>query len=175
LGTNSIDIVIDPGQAFGTGAHATTRLCLELMLGLDDRSGAFVDLGCGSGVLAITAARLGFAPVIALDFDVLCVEATNANAEMNGVELDVRRYDLRHDGPLPPARTVAANLLAPLLRAWLGQLHAGDAAPGRIIASGLLTDEVDELAAAFAERGFELATDRTNGEWAAVLLTRTAV
>ena len=79
----AIDLVIDPGQAFGTGAHATTRLCLELMLELagTDRAGEppqrgpFLDLGCGSGVLAIAAARLGFSPVLAVDFDPVAVEA----------------------------------------------------------------------------------------------------
>ncbi|HEV3053771.1 MAG TPA: 50S ribosomal protein L11 methyltransferase, partial [Solirubrobacteraceae bacterium] len=84
-GTEPLDIVIDPGQAFGTGAHATTRLCLELLLSLEGPQGSFVDLGCGSGVLAIVAARLGFAPVLALDFDPAAVEAATANARANGV------------------------------------------------------------------------------------------
>jgi len=82
LGT-ATEIVIDPAQAFGTGAHATTALCLELLLGLaDDDTGAagpLLDLGCGSGVLAIAAAKLGFEPVLAVDFDPLSVEATAAN------------------------------------------------------------------------------------------------
>ncbi len=118
--TSSIDLVIDPGQAFGTGAHATTRLCLELMLGLE-ASGEFVDLGCGSGVLALAAARLGWAPVVALDNDEACLEATRANARANGVAVEVRRHDLRVDPPAI-ARTVAANLLAPLLLAWAERL-----------------------------------------------------
>ena len=88
-GHTEIDLVIDPGRAFGTGAHPTTRLCLELLLELDRREGPFVDLGCGSGVLAIAAARLGFAPVAALDVEVAAVEATRENANRNGVALDV--------------------------------------------------------------------------------------
>ena len=78
LGTD-LDLVIDPGQAFGTGAHATTRLCLELLVELTP-AGACVDLGCGSGVLAIAAARLGWGPVVALDYDPLSVSATAENA-----------------------------------------------------------------------------------------------
>src|SRR3954465_755992 len=85
------EIVIDPGQAFGTGTHPTTALCLELMLGLKKR-GSFADLGCGSGVLAIAAAKLGFGPIMAIDAERQSVEATDANARANAVLLeDVRR------------------------------------------------------------------------------------
>ena len=122
-GTSPIDLVIDPGQAFGTGAHATTRLCLEMLLSLSEAGGAFVDLGCGSGVLAIAAARLGYAPVLALDNDPASVQATADNAAVNGVELEVRRFDLRSED-VPAAGTVTANLLGPLLRAWAPRLAA---------------------------------------------------
>src|SRR3954470_5726322 len=81
-----VEIVIDPGQAFGTGTHPTTALCLELMLGLK-ASGSFVDLGCGSGVLAIAAAKLGFGPIAAVDAERQAVEATRVNAIANGVAL----------------------------------------------------------------------------------------
>ena len=114
-----VEIVIDPGQAFGTGAHATTRLCLELMLevGSGGAPGGFLDLGCGSGVLAIAAARLGWDPVVALDYDPASVEAAVDNARVNGVRIEVGRHDLRVD-PVATGRTVAANLLRPLLLAW---------------------------------------------------------
>ncbi len=94
------EIVIDPGQAFGTGAHATTRLCLELLLALaavEDRRSRLIDLGSGSGVLAIAAASLGYEPVLALDHDPLSVTAAEQNAHTNGVTIDVHRFDLRHD------------------------------------------------------------------------------
>src|SRR4051812_20136737 len=84
LRPNVTEIVIDPGQAFGTGAHPTTVLCLELMLDLKPR-GSFADLGCGSGVLAIAAAKLGFGPVTAIDAERQAIEATRANALANGV------------------------------------------------------------------------------------------
>ncbi len=92
------EIVIDPGQAFGTGAHATTRLCLELLLklaALEDRPWPLLDVGTGSGVLAIAAARLGFAPVLGLDHERESVAATEENARVNGVAIEVRRFDLR--------------------------------------------------------------------------------
>lgn len=172
------EIVIDPAQAFGTGAHATTRLCLELLL---DRAGAaaergpLLDLGCGSGVLAIAAAMLGFSPVAAVDFDPLSVDATRANAAANGVALDVARCDLRSD-PLPGAPIVLANLLRPLLLDYARRLGepGAPAAPGTLVASGLLTREADEIAAAFAARGLHEADRRERGEWAALLLTRAA-
>ena len=91
----STPVVIDPGRAFGTGAHETTRLCLELLLELD--RGSFLDVGCGSGVLAIAAARLGFAPVVALDVDESAVDATRRNAKANGVDLNVERADATSD------------------------------------------------------------------------------
>ncbi len=170
LGTD-VELVIDPAQAFGTGAHATTRLCLELLLALADAGparGPLLDLGCGSGVLAIAAAQLGFEPVTAVDFDPLSVEATVANAAVNGVALDTARCDLRSD-PVPAAPTVLANLLRPLLLDYARVLHEP---PRTLIASGLLAHEADEIAAAFAPLGLREQDRRERGEWAALLLTR---
>jgi ribosomal protein L11 methyltransferase len=167
---SAIDLVIDPGQAFGTGAHATTRLCLELLLGLEP-VGPLLDLGCGSGVLAIAAARLGFAPVTALDCDPTSVAAARDNAAVNGAALDVRRHDLRTDPPAS-ARTVAANLLGPLLMQWAARLAAVDRAalPQRIVAGGLLEAEIGRVVAAFSALGLRVARQRVSGEWAALLL-----
>lgn len=173
-GYTPIDLVIDPGRAFGTGAHATTRLCLELMLELAQGAGArgsFVDLGCGSGVLAIAGAKLGFSPVLALDNERAAVEATLANARANEVELDARRLDLRSD-PVPVAETVAANLLAPLLAVWAKRLGSEPELPARVIASGLLRGQEDEVSEAFADVGLRERQRRAAGEWAAVLLER---
>ncbi len=170
-GEEPIDLVIEPGQAFGTGAHATTRLCLELLLSSGSWAvgGSFLDLGCGSGVLAIAAARLGFAPVFAVDFDPAAVSAAAANAEANGVDVSVARYDVRDAADPPVAGVVAANLLGPLLRAWAPRI-AGRAS--RVIASGLLASERDSVAAAFADAGMAVAAERVGGEWAALLLAR---
>jgi ribosomal protein L11 methyltransferase len=160
-----IDLRIDPGRAFGTGAHATTRLCLELLAELDG-DGSFCDLGCGSGVLAIAAAKLGYGPVEAVDSDRLAVDATNLNARDNGVALDVvRRANLREEAP-PRADVVAANLMRPLL---LRVAELIDARPDALILSGLLDHEADEVAAAFAP-----LTERrrlSDRGWTALLLT----
>jgi ribosomal protein L11 methyltransferase len=161
-----LEIVIDPGQAFGTGAHATTRLCLELMLELDP-SGSFVDLGCGSGVLAIAAALLGWAPVTALDFDAAAIAATEANAAANRVSLKPRRFDLRHER-VPEASVVAANLLADRLCAWAAS--SDGPWPELLIASGVLGSQADQVAAAFSAVGLRERGRRARGDWVALLL-----
>jgi ribosomal protein L11 methyltransferase len=162
------ELVIDPGQAFGTGTHPTTRLCLELLLDVDPQ-GSFADLGCGSGVLSIAAAKLGFAPVTALDSDREAVKATVANARDNGVALDrVERYDLRNQPP-PRADAVAANLMRPLLLTVAGLM---DERPPALILSGLLDHEADEVAAAFAP--LEERRRLSLKGWSALLLERAA-
>jgi ribosomal protein L11 methyltransferase len=166
-GCGGIDVVIDPGQAFGTGAHPTTRMCLELLQ--EVTPGRLVDLGCGSGVLAIAAAKLGFAPVRAFDHEVAAIEATRGNALANGVRLAaVERLDLREEPPPVDAGGVAvANLVRPLLQD-VAQRLAEQA--DTLIVSGLLEGEEDEVAAAFAplreRRRLRLQ------EWSALLLTR---
>ena len=141
------EVVIDPGQAFGTGTHPTTRLCLELMLDLPEPHGSFADLGCGSGVLAIAAAKLGFDPVSAYDADRAALAATDSNARANAVLLSrVERLDLR-TGPVPSADVVAANLMRPLLLQLSTRMQAGTQT---LILSGLLDHEADEVAAAFS-------------------------
>jgi ribosomal protein L11 methyltransferase len=159
-----IDLVVDPGRAFGTGAHPTTRLSLELMLELEPE-GSFADLGCGSGVLAIAAAKLGFAPVTAVDSDRGAVEATTKNAVANGVALDsVERVNLREESP-PQARVIAANLMRPLL---LRVAELMERPPEALIVSGVLEHEADEVAAAFS--GLEGRRRVGDSGWVALLL-----
>lgn len=173
------EIVIDPGQAFGTGGHASTRLCLQLLLELaseDPSRGRLLDVGTGSGVLAIAASGLGFAPVLGLDNEQESVEAARENALVNDVELEVHRFDLR-SAPLPwidqagarQPTVVLANLLRPLL---LELAAAMPYAPRQLIAGGLLCEEVDEVVAAFLERhGMRERERRVEGGWAAVWLS----
>lgn len=162
------DLVIDPGRAFGTGAHPTTRLCLELLTEVAARPaprGSLADLGCGSGVLAIAASKLGFAPIAAVDSERAAIEATEANARANAVRLDrLERVDLRRGEP-PAADALVANLTRPLLLALAARLAR---VPRLLIASGMLDREADEVAAAFAplrERGRRAAAG-----WSALLL-----
>jgi ribosomal protein L11 methyltransferase len=201
------EIVIDPGQAFGTGAHATTRLCLELLLELAALEGRepgpgpasgpdgvrsaqrgarpLLDVGTGSGVLAIAAARLGFAPVLGLDHERESVAATEENAGVNGVAIEVRRFDLRTqalpwldadrgaecgsaDAPAEPV-VMVANLLRPLL---LELARGMSQAPAHLLAGGLLRGQVDEIVGAFgAGLGMRERERREQGEWAVVWLT----
>jgi ribosomal protein L11 methyltransferase len=213
------EIVIDPGQAFGTGAHATTRLCLELLLelaALDDQSAGLalgsgvdgagsrarplLDVGTGSGVLAIAAARLGFAPVLGLDHERESVAATEENARVNGVAIEVRRFDLRTralpwlepdgegtwemEGDAAEDREAAGRVgvggmnsslvvVANLLRPLLLEMARGmTRAPAHLLAGGLLREQVDEVAGAFGESlGMHERERREQGEWAVVWLT----
>jgi ribosomal protein L11 methyltransferase len=156
----STPIVIEPGQAFGTGAHATTRLCIELLL--EVAPAGLVDLGCGSGVVAVAAAKLGFSPVLALDNDERAVAATRANAAANGVDVDARRADALVD-PLPNVEVAVANIArAPVERA-LGRFE-GRAA----IVSGYLEAERP------APHGWRSVERRCASGWAADLLVPAA-
>lgn len=126
----SLAVVVDPGRAFGTGAHPTTRLCLELLL--DEEPGSVLDVGCGSGVLAIAAAKLGHGPVVAVDIDESAVAAAGANAEHNEVVVDVRLVDATA-APLPPARLALANIALDAVEQLACRIDAA-----RIVTSGYL-------------------------------------
>jgi ribosomal protein L11 methyltransferase len=152
-----LPVVIDPGRAFGTGAHPTTQLCLELLQEAD--RGGLADLGCGSGVVSIAAARLGYSPVVAVDVDEVAVEATRLNASANGVEVVVRYLDLRRD-PVPHAEVVVANIdLATI--ALLQTMSAGTA-----ITSGYCAADRPVL------EGFAHVERRGRDDWAADLFRR---
>jgi ribosomal protein L11 methyltransferase len=186
----AVDLVVDPGRAFGTGAHPTTRLCLEYLLELaeaGEAAGPLTDLGTGSGVLAIAAAKLGWSPVTGYDHEPASIEAASANAEVNGVEASFDLVNLRESLP-DLAPVTVANMTAPVLRE-LAALMSADGRRGRaraslpavartspspspttLILSGLLPDELDEIAAAFAPWGLAERDRRANGDWAALLL-----
>jgi ribosomal protein L11 methyltransferase len=167
-----IDVVVDPGRAFGTGGHPTTRLCLELLVELEEAGeagGPVADWGTGSGVLAIAAAKLGWGPVTACDREPASLEAAQANAAANGIELEVARVDVREQAP-PVAPTVVANLTGNLLRNCAGHLSHGSKSPRTLVCSGMLVEEVDEVAAAFRPIGLAEAKRSSQGDWAALLL-----
>jgi ribosomal protein L11 methyltransferase len=149
----ALAVVIDPGRAFGTGGHPTTQLCLRLLAA--EERGSVLDVGCGSGVLSIAAAKLGFAPVHAVDFDEQAVEATARNAAENAVEVAVSRADLRED-PLRDADLALANIAADAVLALGLRLRAA-----RAITSGYLVSDELELPGYRRERRVE------EGGWAA--------
>jgi len=130
-------VVIDPGRAFGTGGHPTTRLCVELLAGI--KPGSLLDVGCGSGVLSIAAARLGFGPLVAFDVDPVAVEVTNANARTNDVELDARIVDAT-DGVLPATDVLVANIAPEPVAALSGRVRSAAA-----ITSGYLVSDEPPL------------------------------
>ena len=186
------DVVVDPGRAFGTGAHPTTRLCLGLLCELQaagEAGGELVDLGTGSGVLAIAASKLGWKPVRGYDHEPAALQAAAANAAANEVELRLERRNLREGLP-DLAPTVLANMTSPILAAVASQLEAlggcrgrpggrrgeesGESppAPRTIVCSGLLPGEVDDVAGAFGIAGLVEAERRLEGDWAALLLRR---
>lgn len=171
LRDGALEVVIEPARAFGTGAHETTRLTLTLLLELakEGARGSLLDLGTGSGVLAIAAAKLGFAPVRAIDSERESVAAASENAQRNGVDVDVARCDIRAQPPsVNGVHVVLANLVRPLLLELAGGMSG---VPKHLLMSGLLRREADEVVAAF-ERSFPLRERRRMeaGEWAAVWL-----
>ncbi|HUC07928.1 MAG TPA: 50S ribosomal protein L11 methyltransferase, partial [Solirubrobacterales bacterium] len=130
---DTIDLVVDPGRAFGTGAHPTTRLCLEYLLELAEAGeahGPLTDLGTGSGVLAIAAVKLGWDPVSGYDHEEPSIEAATTNAEINGISLVVERRNLREGLP-KLAPTTVANMTAPVLRVVAEQL-SGEGSRGGV-------------------------------------------
>jgi len=153
-------IVIDPGRAFGTGAHPTTRLTLELLQTVG-ASGprSLLDVGCGSGVLSIAAARLGFAPVTGIDVDEAAVEATLANARANGVDVAAQRLDALVD-ELPAADVALANIALDMVELVVPRLRSGT-----VITSGYLDRDRPEIA------GRRHVDRREADGWAADLLT----
>lgn len=154
VGPGEFEVVIDPGQAFGTGAHPTTRLSLELLLDLHDRGlsgGPLTDLGTGSAVLAIAAAKLGWGPIAGYDHEEAAIEAAIENAEVNSVDLELARWDLKAGLPALAA-TVVANLTAPLLEMVAGQMTPANR-PSTLVCSGLLDRERDRVETAFHELG----------------------
>ncbi len=195
-----IVLTLDPGLAFGTGKHETTKACLQFIDALAADGGSFLDMGCGSGILSIAAAKLGFAPVAGFDIDEEAVAAARENAAANGVTVDYRVFALGkgavtldasieaakglypdlalNDGraqaaptaAFAPADVVVANILGPLLIAFADEI-AGYAKQ-TLVVSGILNELYPEVRAAFAARGFREVAHKTLGEWTTGHLTR---
>ena len=168
-------IKFDPGLAFGTGRHETTKACLQY---IDDLAPAtnreprtsFLDMGCGSGILSIAAAKLGYAPVRGFDVDPDAVAASRENAAKNGVEAEVFRHALggRGQGPLESADLVVANILGPLLIRFAGEIVP--CVKRHLVVSGILNELYPEVLAAYEARSFREVSRKTIGEWTTGLL-----
>ena len=195
-----VPLVLDPGLAFGTGKHETTRACLEY---IDELAGngaqSFLDMGCGSGILSIAAAKLGCSSVSGFDIDEDAVNASRENAALNGVKVDYRLFalgkgavtldesieaakglypDLALQGrdvgssatPFAPADIVVANILGPLLIAFAEEIASY--AKKTLIVSGILNELYPEVRGAFAALGFSEVSRKTIGEWTTGCLCR---
>jgi ribosomal protein L11 methyltransferase len=166
-GDDDILVVIEPSMGFGTGHHATTRLCLELLQTLDVRGRRVIDVGTGSGVLAIAAAKLGAADVVALDHDPDALVNARDNAAANGASIDIREADLAALR-LPPADIVLANLTGAVLQRFASALRALVAPGGRLIVSGIGPWELADVVTALEAT---LVHQRADGDWCAAVLT----
>jgi ribosomal protein L11 methyltransferase len=173
---DDVVLALDPGMAFGTGLHPTTRLCLGAIEEVADGGGLHgarvLDVGCGSGILAIAAVRLGAAAALGVDTDPIAVEATAANARRNAV---ARRIRVRA-GSLPsgegPFEVVLANLIASLLVTLAGDLEAELAPGGTLVASGIFVDREAEVREALEQAGLTVTHRWAEGDWVALAAGR---
>jgi ribosomal protein L11 methyltransferase len=173
---DDIVLALDPGMAFGTGLHPTTRLCLAALETLSDRGavdGARVlDVGCGSGILAIAAVKLGASRALGVDTDPIAIESTLANARRNRLTRRIRARVGSLPSVEPPFDVVLANLIAgvlvPLAGALLAELRPG----GTLLASGIFIDREGEVRSAFEAAGLVIGERTAEGEWLALAATR---
>ena len=165
-------LALDPGMAFGTGLHPTTRLCLAALERLADHGGvegrAVLDVGCGSGILAIAAVRLGAASALGVDTDPIAIEATIANARRNRIARRIRA----REGTIPtgerPFDVVLANLIASLLVRLAPELRAELGPGGTLLASGIFADREAEVRDAFEGAGLRVTGRLAEGDWVAL-------
>lgn len=158
---------LDPGMAFGTGEHATTRMCLELM---NAAGKSVIDVGCGSGILGIAAALTGARSVYMCDIDVQAVEATRANAALNGVNCEIERADLLTGSR--KADLILANLTADILKRLADGIAAHMEDGGYLIASGIISERAEEVKEVFRAHGIKVKEERAEGDWRAFLMCR---
>jgi ribosomal protein L11 methyltransferase len=169
---DEVVLALDPGMAFGTGLHPTTRLCLAALEGLADRGALdgrrLLDVGCGSGILAIAGVRLGAASALGVDTDPIAIEATTGNARRNRIGDRIRA----HEGSLPtgegPFEVVVANLIASLLVRLAGDLRGELAGGGTLLASGIFVDREREVRDDFEAAGLEVTNRHAEGDWVAL-------
>lgn len=177
LEEGQVEVVLDPGLSFGTGHHPTTRYCLEELarLRVPERRQGLLDAGTGSGILAVAAAKLGYGPVDALDYDAVAVERARENAQSNGVGdvVRVRRVDLLQ---LPVGgrryEVICANVTAPVLLAAGERLCGRLGSGGYLVVAGILVREFDRVRSAFEGLGLVLVRSRREGRWRSGTLYR---
>jgi ribosomal protein L11 methyltransferase len=162
-------IRLDPGMAFGTGQHPTTLMCLRALEETVQLGASVLDLGTGSGVLALAAARLGAASVLALDNDPLAVRAARENARLNGLEAVVRVKEGTLEGALGPFDIIAANISASVIVDLTGAMAAALRPSGVLIAGGFSEERVGDVTAALTAAGLRVERSLSEGEWRTVV------
>ena len=175
-----VRIKLDPGMAFGTGKHETTKACLKYIDELTSTSSlssllsslSLLDMGCGSGILSIAAAKLGIKDVRGFDVDQEAVDASLENAAKNDVEIEFFKYGLgsKVKRDLGTAKIVVANILGPLLIRFADEIVP--CAEDKLIISGILTELYPEVRSAYEARGFKELSNMTIGEWTTGLMER---
>jgi ribosomal protein L11 methyltransferase len=173
--SGQIALRLDPGMAFGTGIHPTTQLCLRALERFQRPGSLVLDLGTGSGILAIAAAKLGWWPVLAVDKDPVAVAAARANIRRNrlGARIALREGTL--EPGMGPFDLILGNLLAPVLNELAGLLAQALHPAGTLIASGVLVEQMDEVTAAFAAAGLRTVEQPREGDWVALVARREEV
>ncbi|KHT31733.1 50S ribosomal protein L11 methyltransferase [Pectobacterium carotovorum] len=170
---NAVNVMLDPGLAFGTGTHPTTALCLQWLDGLDLEGKTIIDFGCGSGILAIAALKLGAARAIGIDIDPQAIQASRDNAQRNGVSESLELY-LPKDQPADlSADVVVANILAGPLRELAPLISDLPKAGGHLGLSGVLATQADGVAEAYADK-FTLDPVAEREEWCRITGQRRA-
>ncbi|HEX5417752.1 MAG TPA: 50S ribosomal protein L11 methyltransferase [Chloroflexota bacterium] len=168
--SDDVVVSLDPGAAFGTGLHPTTRRCLELLEAIVQRGDHVFDVGTGSGILAIAAAQLGADRVLAVDVDALAVRAASANVALNDLADQITVAEGSADSPLAEAAypVVIANIIARVILALAPELVAKVRPGGTLVAAGIIADRVDEVIATFERLGLQVDC-YVDGDWRALV------
>ncbi|MEG1310999.1 MAG: 50S ribosomal protein L11 methyltransferase [Romboutsia sp.] len=168
--TGDLIIELDPGMAFGTGTHETTTMCIRELEKYTKEDSKVFDIGCGSGILAIAAAKLGAKNVIAVDLDEVAVKVSKENVAANNVDEDVEvLYGNLTDVIKDKADVIVANIMADIIMILVKDIHNFMKEDAVFISSGIIHAKVDEVSASLIENGFEIIEVQTLGEWNAIV------
>lgn len=170
-------IEMDPGMAFGTGTHETTLLCLRMIEQEIEHGDQVIDIGTGSGILAVAAARLGAKHVLAIDLDPVAVESAKINAELNGMsnQITARSGDLlqqQDDDELPQAQLIIANILAEIIMSFVTDVYDALVPGGKYIASGIIKDKEAAVEEALKKAGFHIDRKEYENDWVVIVASK---